>query len=128
MWTPDGGSGVAVTKTLAEDHRSHPAADYATRWDMGERMGRIVHDDPDGWRIEFRTVRWPNERKPRRVRIFSVPLLGRLESERECEKTLKRIRSKVADGEDLHAVLDWYLPNNAPQNLFLTRWGQFCDH
>lgn len=96
------------------------------RWLMAEKLGRVAFSKSTGWHVEFRTVYWQGDGMPRRVRIYSVPGMGRIETEREAQKVLYRVLGEVADGRSLPDALAWYVSKKLPANLFCARWETFC--
>jgi len=99
-----------------------PGVHRALTWRDVEMLGKVRHDPArGGWYIDYRTVRWPGRKTPRRVRVTHCPDYGRLETEREAERVQLRIQSQVMDGHQLYDVLARYI-DEVPEDHVMHRW------
>jgi len=121
-FTAPAGRGKSVRLAYAPS----PAVLHGMAWDVAEDLVRVARSRSKGWHVEARTVWFPGEDSPRRVRVYSVPGMGRIESKRDAERVRYRILGDVRDGRALHDALAWYIPKKLPANLVLQRWEMFC--
>jgi len=102
-------------------------ADRGTRWDaMAERV-RAAWSKSDGHHVSIRTVWFPGEAEPRRVRIGRTLHGGRIETAREAEKVAAQIIAQVVEGRQLSDVLADFQKRKAPGNVVAARWAAFCQ-
>jgi integrase len=95
-------------------------------WRVAEQLGRVAWSKSHGHHVDFRTVRFDPRGEPRRVRILRADF-GRIESARDAQRVLNRIRGELANGHELETVLARYLDEKLPANLFARRWADFCE-
>jgi len=113
----------ALRHSIATDE----AAPRGSRWEVYEKRVKPAWSERDGWHASIRTVHFPGEQKPRRVRIYTTAQGGRIETEREAVKVCYQIITQLVDGRQMEDVLAEYQKRKLPGNLVAARWETFCD-
>lgn len=93
----------------------------ARTWAAVADEGRVALDEERGWHIDFRSVKWQGNPKPKRVRISKTNDAGKITSYEQADQILTLIRQR-AMSRPLFEILSEYMGKGPAEQTVPARW------